>query len=603
MFNEVRQIFFLLERSDRLKVLWITLVQMLLSTFDLIGIALIGVIGALSVTGVASQNPESNTSKILMIFQMENLSFQNQVAVLTCIATLFLIGKTLLSVLLTRRSLYFLSAKSSQVASILIEKILSQSVFYFQRFTTQRLIHSVNVGVNSLYLSVIGVSTLVIADIALLAVLALGLFVLSPIIAAVSLTFLFLVSVTLFVLMHKRADKIGLMDAKLSIEANEKMIEVLSSYREMKIRNRESFYSSNLKTTHSALTEVLAERTFMPSISKYVIEVSVIVGAVGICAVQFLFLNASNAVATMAIFMASGLRIAPAVLRIQQGLLQIRTSMGVGNDALELIKELENVPRLGTSTSVFNCNHADFTPRVKFSNVYAIYPNSSEFALSGINFEFEPGESVAIVGPSGSGKSSLLDVLLGMIPIAQGSVTISGSSVDYVYKNFPGAIGFVPQDVFLVNKSIRENIALGFDLREINQHALEFAIDRSSLSELVNTFDDGLNSSVGERGNLLSGGERQRIGIARALVTLPRLLVLDEATSSLDGISEDKIIKALLSLRGQCTIIMVAHRLSTVLNFDRIVYLDGGMIRAVGTFEEVRRSVPAFDKQAKLMGL
>jgi ABC-type multidrug transport system fused ATPase/permease subunit len=538
-----------------------------------------------------------------MQLHLENLTFQNQVAVLTFIATFFLVSKTILSVLLTRRSLYFLSAKSSQAATAIVEKLLSQSILEIQKRPTQSLAHAVNGGVNSLFLSVLGVSTLVISDLALLGVLAVGLFILSPLIAATSLIFFLIIGIVLYGLMHKRAERIGIEDARLSIKANQQILEVLSSYRELMVRNRRSYYSANLRNTHSALTRVLAERTFMPNISKYVIEVAVIVGAVGISAVQFFFLDASNAVATLAVFMAAGSRIAPAALRIQQGLLQIRTSMGVGSETLELISELENLPRLDSEEKAFTFSHFGFSPSIVFKDVYANYPNANDHVLKGVSFEISPGESVAIVGPSGSGKSSLVDVLLGVIPVSSGAVIISNSTAAEVIKDYPGAIGYVPQDVLLVDRSIRENICLGFDTSEVNDAALNFAVNGAALGEFLTIFENGLDTIVGERGSSLSGGQRQRIGIARALVTMPSLLILDEATSSLDGVSEHEITESLLALKGRCTVVVIAHRLSSIRNFDRVIYLESGAIKAVGSFEDVRRLVPEFDNQAKLMGL
>lgn len=603
MLRGVKRIYLLLDPLDRNKLLLMVSVQVLLSLLDLIGVAVIGVIGALSVTGVSSRNPESRISQVLMQLQLDNLTFQNQVAVLTCIATLFLVSKTILSILLTRRSLYFLSAKSSQAATVIVEKLLSQSILEIQKRPTQSLAHAVNGGVNSLFLSGLGVSTLVISDLALLGVLAVGLFILSPLIATTSIVFFLIIGIVLYGLMHKRAERIGIEDARLSIKANQQILEVLSSYRELMVRNRRSYYSTNLRNTHSALTRVLAERTFMPNISKYVIEVAVIAGAVGISAIQFLFLDASNAVATLAVFLAAGSRIAPAALRIQQGLLQIRTSMGVGSETLELISELENVPRLDSNEKAFTSSHFGFSPSIVFQDVYANYPNANDYALKGVSFEIIPGESVAIVGPSGSGKSSLVDVLLGVIPVTSGAVKISNSIAADVIRDFPGAIGYVPQDVLLVDRSIRENICLGFDTSEVDEAALKFAVKGAALGEFLTIFENGLDTIVGERGSSLSGGQRQRIGIARALVTMPSLLILDEATSSLDGVSEHEITESLLALKGRCTVVVIAHRLSSIRNFDRVIYLESGAIKAVGSFEDVRRLVPEFDNQAKLMGL
>ena len=137
----------------------------------------------------------------------------------------------------------------------------------------------------------------------------------------------------------------------------------------------------------------------------------------------------------------------------------------------------------------------------------------------------------------------------------------------------------------------------------MNDAALNFAVNGAALGEFLTIFENGLDTIVGERGSSLSGGQRQRIGIARALVTMPSLLILDEATSSLDGVSEHEITESLLALKGRCTVVVIAHRLSSIRNFDRVIYLESGAIKAVGSFEDVRRLVPEFDNQAKLMGL
>ena len=168
---------------------------------------------------------------------------------------------------------------------------------------------------------------------------------------------------------------------------------------------------------------------------------------------------------------------------------------------------------------------------------------------------------------------------------------------------WPGAIGYVPQEVVLMSGSIAENIGSGFDISDISVELVKEALNIAKLDEFVATLPLGLNSKVGERGGNLSGGQRQRIGIARAMFTKPRLLVLDEATSSLDGVTEASISDSINVLKGHVTLVLIAHRLSTVLNADKIAYLSEGKIISVGTFDEVRSKVPDFDIQAKLMGL
>jgi ABC-type multidrug transport system fused ATPase/permease subunit len=196
-----------------------------------------------------------------------------------------------------------------------------------------------------------------------------------------------------------------------------------------------------------------------------------------------------------------------------------------------------------------------------------------------------------------------VDLLLGIYLPSEGEITISGKSPASAVKEWPGAIGYVPQEVILSSGSIASNVSSGFnESNKLNEQILD-ALDISQLRSFVNSLPLGANTLVGERGGNLSGGQRQRVGIARAMFTKPKLLVLDEATSALDGQTESEISDAIQSLKGRVTLILIAHRLSTVMKADRIVYLEAGRIRAQGTFTQVRAAVPDFDKQAHLMGL
>lgn len=172
-----------------------------------------------------------------------------------------------------------------------------------------------------------------------------------------------------------------------------------------------------------------------------------------------------------------------------------------------------------------------------------------------------------------------------------------------VAKKWPGALSYVPQDVMISNGTFSSNIKLGFPADSGTDQLVEDAIEIAQLKEFVSGLPEGLESKVGDRGTALSGGQRQRLGIARALFTKPKLLVLDEATSALDGETEANISAAISALKGDVTVILIAHRLSTVRDADKVVYLEGGRIVAEGTFDEVRNSVPNFDRQASLMGL
>lgn len=231
------------------------------------------------------------------------------------------------------------------------------------------------------------------------------------------------------------------------------------------------------------------------------------------------------------------------------------------------------------------------------------YPGSRFPALSDINLSVKSGDFVAIVGPSGAGKSTLADIILGVIGPTNGNVRISNQIPQSVRASFPGLISYVPQDAFLINGTIRENLELGFEPGTFSDEEIWRALELANLRDFVSNSESKLETKVGENGASLSGGQKQRISIARALITKPKLLLLDEATSSLDAQVEADITVGLLGLKGQVTLVVIAHRLSTVVAADVVIYMNEGKIVATGTFDEVRIKIPNFNKQANLMGL
>jgi ABC-type multidrug transport system fused ATPase/permease subunit len=247
--------------------------------------------------------------------------------------------------------------------------------------------------------------------------------------------------------------------------------------------------------------------------------------------------------------------------------------------------------------------HVGFVPKILISDLSFKYPIKADFTLQNINFEINPGNSIAIVGSSGVGKSTLVDLILGLLTPSSGKILISDLDPISVIKKFPGAIGYVPQDISIYNGTIRSNIGLGFDTINVKDELAFQALNKANLLEFVNNLDGGLDHLVDARGSNLSSGQRQRLGIARALITAPKLLILDEATSSLDNETEKNIIENLITLKSDLTLIVVAHRLSALRKLDSIVYLEDGKVIGIGDFNFLRRTVPNFDKQASIAGL
>jgi len=341
----------------------------------------------------------------------------------------------------------------------------------------------------------------------------------------------------------------------------------------------------------------------MPNYSKYIFEIAVVVGAILISASQFILHDAGRAIGTLAVFLAAGTRVAPAILRIQQGAVNIKGNMGSAQPTLDLLDELGELYEVEFGEDKIDFVHENFTSKIQMKKVVLTYPGNPTPTIDQVSLEIDGSKIVAIVGPSGAGKTTLVDVLLGVLKPDSGEVIVSGVPSSESISKWPGAISYVPQDVLIVDGTIRHNIALGFPPSTLNEEQIMFAIENSALGEYVKSLPKGIDTEVGEAGAKLSGGQKQRLGIARALYTNPKLLVLDEATSALDGETESLVTESIQKLRGKVTVVMIAHRLSTVRNADVVIYMQSGKVQAVGTFEEVRREIPNFDHQANLMGL
>jgi ABC-type multidrug transport system fused ATPase/permease subunit len=593
----------LLSPSSRKKIYVVQVLQIFFGILDLAGVALIGVLGALAIQGVGSKNPGDRVSNVLELLRIDNLEFQKQVAILGILATILFVARTILSIIFTRKILHFLSHSGARISKELISKLLATNLTQINNKSNQQRLFALTEGVNSVMIGIIGNVVAIISDCSLLIIIGIGLFIVDPNLAILMIGLFSLIAISLYKLMHRKAKSLGLQNAEYAIESNELIFEVLNSFREAVASGRRSHYVEKIGQVRSLAANTSAELNFMPNISKYVVETVVIFGALIISAVQFLTQDASQAIATLSVFLAAGSRIAPALLRVQQGLLNFKGNSGIAYSTLLLATELRSEDTVVPITADFDLTHKDFVPEISFDEVSFVYPGSTTSALSNLNFSIKPGSIVAIVGPSGSGKTTLVDVLLGINEPTEGSVTISNLDPLSCINNWPGAIAYVPQEITISNTSIRRNISLGYPDSVATDDLVLAAMKKAAIDTLVTESSDGLESELGQNGSRISGGQKQRIAVARAFFTNPKLIVFDEATSALDSETESVISKTVYSMRGERTVILIAHRLSTVQNADLVIYLENGKIIASGTFEEVRKKLPNFDKQSKLMGL
>jgi ABC-type multidrug transport system fused ATPase/permease subunit len=598
-FGESFRIF---SKQDRRKIIIVVAIQIIVGLLDLLGVALIGVIGALAITGIQSAAPGNRVSTLLEFLHLDSYTFQTQTVILGISATVILVARTAISVTLTRKSLLFISRRSAVISEGIVNNLFAQDLPTLQRFPIQQTMYSISNGITAVTLGVVGNTVNLVADVALLVIMTSGLFVFDTQIAIFTLVFFGSIAAVLYKIMQSQARILGEKEAEISIHTNQLLFESLNSYREIYVKGLRKSYADRISHNKYELSSILAKMSFLPSVSKYVIESSIVVGALLVSSFQFMQYDSKHAIATLTVFLAAGSRISPAVLRVQQGLISIKNNLGGAQTALKLINQLQaNHLPIIDSAPIFK--HPNFKPEVILKDVKFKYAEQDIFQMGPLNLRIETGTVVAVVGASGSGKTTLADLILGAIHPTSGSVTISGDDPSNTIIKSPGAIAYVPQDIQVFKGDVIANIAFGYVFNEALLPAIHSSLETAQMSEVIKELPNGLYTELGDKGYRLSGGQRQRLGIARALFTAPKLIVLDEATSALDGKTEDEISTAISKLKGETTVILIAHRLASVRNADSVIYMSDGRIVAQGTFEEIKIAVPDFAKQAKLMGL
>ena len=598
----VSRSFSILSKTDRVKIFILIFIQTSLSFLDLAGVAIIGMIGAITINGSASREPGNRVSRVLEFLNLENLELSQQVAILGLAAAALLVAKTLLTIYLTRKTMFFLGNRAALITKDLIYRLLNQSLQEIRQRSAQQNVYLITGGVHQITNGIISAVISLSADLVLLLVLFSGLFYIDTTVALLT-TFIFTgIALVLYLLMHKRAKKLGERQASLTVRGIEMIQEILSSFREAVVGGRRSYYSESIGKKQHQLARNQAEMAFLPTISKYVLEITIVLGFLVISAVTFSSNDAARSVAILSVFLASSTRIGPAILRIQQVSIAIKSASGAAVPTLDLIEKLSKQEMNKEKVNKFNNMHSNFESKVTVEGVNFTYDENSEPTLTGINLNIEPGDTVALVGRSGSGKTTLADVILGILIPNDGQVRISGLKPTEIYQKHPGAIAYVPQEVFIANGSVRVNVCLGFNVDEISDELIWEVLDIAQLKDVVEKLPQQLDTLIGDRGSKLSGGQRQRLGIARSLITKPELLVLDEATSALDSQTELNLTDSIFNAKGKSTLIIIAHRLSTVKKSDLVVYMDNGKVISSGTFDYVRAHVPDFDSQAKLLG-
>lgn len=394
--------------------------------------------------------------------------------------------------------------------------------------------------------------------------------------------------------------RIGHRLQSLGAEVIQAMQQGLGAIKDVKILGREDHFCDAFAALYRERTRNQRNAAVVQQAPRLATETLMVVGMVLIIALVVVGGGDQAAVLpTLGLFGYAGFRLQPSLNRI------VLYLNNIGTGAAAAAKLAKDWPELSAAAGR-PLNHPEplpFARRLILDDIRYAYPGGDRQVLNGISLEIERGQSVGIVGTTGAGKSTLIDVILGLLSPTGGRVLVDGADIATDPRSWQRKIGYVPQVIFLTDDSLRRNIAFGLPDREVDESRLCKAVEMAQLADFVESLPQGLETRVGERGLNLSGGQRQRIGVARALYNEPDLLVFDEATSALDAETEREVSKAIDALSGTKTVILIAHRLSTLKNCDRIVMLKDGRISGQGTHRDLVEQNDDFRRMAELSAL
>jgi ATP-binding cassette, subfamily B, bacterial PglK len=598
----------ILNKHDHRKLYVAMGTQIFIGFFDTLGVLLIGVITLCATATAQGHEFPSAVKTVIDLLGLGNLPSNQLLGVLGGCAVIMFVVRSVAAPLLLRRILRFLTGRSAEISGQITQKFFNLSLKEVHWETSQRIAFALGSGISAMMGDTLGASVIIVAETSLLIMLSTLLLFIDPAVTIFTLAYFILIMLVIQSILGKWSVRASKQKYAADIAGQSAIQELIASYREIFIGDHVDFYVTKFGGVRRSGAQAQANLQLINYIPKYALEAGLVIGASLLTVFEFITKSPSAAISTLVLFMSAASRMFPSLLRIQGSATVIRGATSASKYTIQILELLKTndaalTPAKEAPVSIPEFKSGQFIPSLELKDVEFRYEDDAQNVIDGVSTQIKPGSFVALVGPTGSGKSTLVDLMLGVSKPTAGSITISGVAPRDAVKIWPGKIGFVPQLVAMSATSVRENIGLGVARDAIDDAKVWDVLERVRLADLLRESREGLDTEVGERGLRFSGGQRQRLGLARALFTDPSLLVLDEATSALDSETEQAVSQAIDELGSSVTRITIAHRLATVMHADTVIYLDQGRVIASGTFDQVRLAVPEFDQQAKLLGL
>lgn len=605
MSNSIQEIFQSLNWADRKKYFLYLFLKVVISVLDLIGILYLGLL-----TAVALGN-FTGTGTTIFLGQFIPPILANNLPMIAIIGLIFFVTKACGAILVGHHQAMFFSKVDTDTSVKIVRFSMKNGLTALKTYTPDSWQWAVMESTSNAYSGVLMNLSVVISE----GILLLLIFTLFGIVnlpgTAIILFYLGLIFGVMQLTIGRLQGKHGRRYAEGVIGSTNSLRSIFSAFKEIDVLDKSDFFANQFRQSRFSVATSLSQSRFLMTLPRYVIETGLIIGIVLFILWQYSFgILQPNFGSVIGIFIAGSLRLMGSAIPLQNSISALKTQIPQSRASMELVAKSNEfnlqtsldkpAPRIGKSETLMSENNPI---KVKLRNVGFSFPGASIPAISDISFELERGSFTAIIGPSGAGKSTIADLILGLLTPVNGEILIDDLSTSEFINRFPGKLAYVPQRPGMVSGNIVENIAFGLDQQSIDQARLFQVIEQAQLTTFINELPEGIYSNLGNHLDSLSGGQLQRIGLARALYTNPRLLIMDEATSALDAGTEALVTKTIIELLPEVTILVIAHRLSTVKNADKVLLVQDGMITSSGTFEELRKNFPIVAEYSKLLSL
>ncbi len=588
----------LFRARDRVRVYMLLVALVIAAGLETIGVGLVmPFIGLVTQPGIIEQNP--------IFGRIQGaLGAENHSQLLTRVGLLLLAYYVLkngfLAALVYAQNRFIYGQMHRLAARLLSTYLFAPYVFHLERNSAE-LQRNLNTNIPTMLTFVVAQSFILISDVLVVTLLSAFLIVVSPVASLVAMTVFSGVGFVYIRVIQRRTQELGRQEQRSFAEMVKWVNQGLGALKEVRVRGIEGFFLARYAEHCGGF--VRARRTLQTAteIPRLLLETLAVTGVVVVTLVALARGQSTQTLLPLiGLFAAASFRLLPAVTRIIRSLYQIKHFRPSFDSVVADLGTIGTIPDDVLKRRARTQRRLKMSQRIELRNVAFTYARSPEPVLRGVSLRIAHGQCVGLVGPSGAGKTTVADLILGLFPPTSGEILADGQDISEDLPGWRANFGYIPQTIYLTDDTIRRNVAFGVPDEDIDDEAVRRALADAQLTEFVDELPGGLDHIVGETGERLSGGQRQRIGIARALYHDPPILVMDEATSALDTRTEREITETTVRLAGSRTVIVIAHRLSTVERCDRLFFLKDGLLAAEGTYQELASSSPDFRKMANL---